>query len=552
MTSAMGIEGVPFMVKWHLHHRAICPARSLVLLGLAAVFMTEAAPEVPPTIGNLYIREYRVSGSKLLSPVVVGETVYPFLGPGRTTDHIEQARSALEKAYHAKGFQAVSVTIPQQSGRRGIIRLQVVEAKVGELRVNGAKWFLPSEIRKRAPSLAPGTVPNFEDIQRDIVALNKSADLRVTPRLAPSQDPSVINFDLDVQDDLPLHGSFEFNNRYSENTVPLRLSGSLSYGNLWQLDHTLGFSFQLAPERLEDGEVYSAFYSVPLPGFEDTMLTFIGTNQSSDVSTLGGAAVVGRGQILGFRVSTPLPQGKSSTHSLSFGLDYKHFDEDLTVGGANTIRTPIDYYPLSLSYTGSWVGKKSFTNVNLGLNWHFRGMGSEPSTFDSKRYNSDGSYIYLRGDVTHTHDLPKGFQVMAKVSGQIANNPLINSEQLSGGGQSSVRGYLESSALGDNGVFGTLEMRSPSFLGKHSKEATMEEKGNEWRVYGFVEGGRLTLNEPLPEQQDIYDLASVGIGTHIKLWEHFNGSLDAAMPLNTIGTSLSNDLFLSFRFWVDF
>ncbi|MDZ4286576.1 MAG: ShlB/FhaC/HecB family hemolysin secretion/activation protein [Prosthecobacter sp.] len=539
------------MVTWHSHYRTRSHARSLVLLGLAAAGMLCAAEDIPPTVGRLYVREYRVSGSKLLNAIVIGDTVYPFLGPGRTTDDIEQARVALEKAYHEKGFQAVSVTIPQQSGRRGIIRLEVVEAKVGELRVNGAKWFLPSEIRKRAPSLAPGTVPNFEDIQRDIVALNKSADLRVTPRLTANEDPSLIDIDLDVDDHAPLHGSFELNNRYSPNTVPVRLNGSLSYSNLWQLDHTLGFSFQIAPERLTDGEVYSAYYSVPLTGFDDTTLTFIGTKQSSDVSTLGGAAVVGRGQILGFRFNTLLPQGKASTHSLSFGMDYKHFDENLVLGGVSTL-TPIDYYPFSLSYSGAWIGKKSFTNLNLGLNWHFRGMGSDLETFDSKRYNSDGSYIYLRGDVTHTHDLPAGFQVMTKVSGQLANNPLVNSEQLSGGGQSSVRGYLESSALGDNGVFGTLELRSPSFLGKHGKDATERDKGNEWRVYGFVEGGRLTLTQPLPQQQDIYDLASVGFGTHIKLSENFNGSLDAGVPLNTIGTSMSNDLFLSFRLWVDF
>lgn len=546
------------MVRPRLQHRSFRQAGSLVLLGLLLVALSdaaeEAAPAAQPAIGRLFVREYRVTGSKLLDAAVIGDTVTPFLGPGRTTDDIEHARAALEKAYFDKGYQAVSVTIPQQSGRHGIIRLEVVEAKVGQLRVNGAKWYLPSGIRQRAPSLAPGTVPNFEDIQRDIVALNKSADLRVTPRLARSEDPALIDFDLDVEDHAPLHGNFELNNRYSENTVPLRLNGSLSYNNLWQLDHALGFSFQIAPERVSDGEVFSAYYTVPLPGFDDTTLTLMGTQQSSDISTLGDVTVIGRGQVLGFHVSKPLPQGKASTHSISFGMDYKHFDENLTLGGGagSAVKTPVEYYPLSLGYSGAWVGKRSFTNFNMGLNWHFRGMGSDPVTFDNKRYGSDGSYIYLRGDLAHTRDLPGGFQVMAKLSGQIANNPLVNSEQFSGGGQSSVRGYLESAALGDNGAFGSLEFRSPSFLGKHGADATAQDKRNEWRVYAFVEGGRLTLNQPLPEQQDVYDLASVGIGTHIKLWEHLNGSLDAAMPLNTIGSSISNDLFVSFRLWVDF
>jgi hemolysin activation/secretion protein len=141
---------------------------------------------------------------------------------------------------------------------------------------------------------------------------------------------------------------------------------------------------------------------------------------------------------------------------------------------------------------------------------------------------------------------------MAKISGQLTNKPIPNTEQLSAGGQGSVRGYLESAALGDNGVIGTLEVRSPSFIGKHGKDVKDKGKENEWRIYAFVEGGHLSINQPLPEQQQYFDLASVGLGTRIKMWEHFNGSLDAALPLQTIGTTLSNDLFLSFRLWADF
>ena len=62
--------------------------------------------------------------------------VYPFLGSERTSEDVEQARAALEKAYHDKGFQTVSIEIPQQKMRRGVVILNVVEAKVGRLRVS--------------------------------------------------------------------------------------------------------------------------------------------------------------------------------------------------------------------------------------------------------------------------------------------------------------------------------------------------------------------------------------------------------------------------------
>ena len=90
---------------------------------------------------SFYVREYRVIGAKQLSPLEVETAVYPFLGPERTTDDVEQARAALEKAFKDKGFQTVSVEIPQQTGKHGIIFMRVTEAVVGRLRVKGSRYF---------------------------------------------------------------------------------------------------------------------------------------------------------------------------------------------------------------------------------------------------------------------------------------------------------------------------------------------------------------------------------------------------------------------------
>jgi hemolysin activation/secretion protein len=361
--------------------------------------------------------------------------------------------------------------------------------------------------------------------------------------------------DLEVDDTFPLHGSLELNNRYSTNTVPLRLSGSLSYSNLWALGHTIGGSVQVAPERPQDALIYSAFYSLPVSESLSFMLS--GMKQDSNVSTLGGAAVVGRGEIYGIRANWTLPASDTYFHTLSFGLDYKHFDQDVVFAG-QMIQTPIDYYPLQLAYYGSTRSDKTFTEGNVSANWHSRGMGSDIPSVDRKRYNADGAYIYFRGDLAQTRDLAQGFQVMGKVQGQYSPYPLINTEQYAGGGQSTVRGYLESAALGDSGWFGTLELRSPSFLKKWSDKhrpkdaAETDPDKHEWRVYGFVEGGRLFVNDPLPDEAISYDLASYGIGSRIKLWNKLNGSIDAALPIHTLAPTVKDDLFISFRLWTEF
>lgn len=511
---------------------------------------TEASPPAPTAAaqssgtGELFIREYRVLGAKRLPRVQVEEAVYPYLGPARTSGDVEQARSALEKAYKDRGYQTVSVQVPQQQVRRGVVVLQVVEAPVGRLRVTGSRYFSPRQIKREAPSLQEGSVPEFSQVTRDIVALNQLPDRRITPSLTAGIEPGTVDVTLDVKDTFPLHGSLELNNRYSPNTSALRLNGSLSYANLWQLGHSIGFSFQVAPERIDDAEVFAGYYLARIPGVSWLTLMLQGTKQDSNISTLGGAGVAGRGDIVGGRAVLSLPQATDFYHSLVFGLDRKHFDQNISIAG-NSLLTPITYYPFSAIYSATWAPKGATTALNVGLNFHVRGLGSEESEFDFNRFKASASYVYLRGDLSHTHDLRGGFQLYGKVQGQVADKPLLNTEQFSGGGLATARGYLESEVLADDALLGTFEMRTPNLF------RSLGEK-NEWRFYLFADAGALSLIDALPEQESSFRLASVGLGSRMQFREHFNGSLDLGFPLTGQTETNAGDVLLTFRLSADF
>ena len=524
--------------------------RSLTLASSALAFLafgtdSQAQSESP----IFYVREYRVGGSTRLSSLEIQEIVYPYLGPARTADDVEKARLALEAAFRSKGFHTISVLIPQQDPRYGVIRMEVAEGKIGRVRVNGAKWFLPSRIKEETPSLAEGNVPDLNQTQKELVALNRGADRLVTPQLRQGAEPGTVDIDLNVEDKLPLHGSLELNNRYSVDTSHLRLNGSLSYGNLFQRGHTGGLSFQIAPENLNDALVYSGYYLARVN--EDLSLMVQGSKQDSDIATLGGSsAVVGAGETLGLRALFDLPYEKGFSQSFTLGLDWKRLDEVTYGAGSILLRSaPVEYFPLSASYAAALIGEDSFTEFNLSATLNLRGLGSDEDEFGVKRYNGRGSFIYLRGDVSHTIDLQDGSQLFGKLQGQLASGALINSEQFSGGGVGSARGYLEASALGDNGIFATFEYRSPSFIGTEDESG---KRANEWRLHAFLEGGVLGIYDALPGQDSTTTFASVGFGTRIKWDTHFNGSIDLALPLLDQGTTDAFDPFLSFRGWADF
>lgn len=510
------------------------------LLTLLSVALGNPAPDKESA--RLFIREYRVKGAKKIGVEEIERAIYPYLGKGKSIADVEKARTALEKVYHEKGYQTVSVIIPQQDPTKGIIQFRVVESEIANLRVNGSRYHLPSRIKSQITSLAPGTVPNFETVKKEIVGLNQSADLKVTPRIQAGSIPGTFDVDLDVEDHFPLHGSFELNNRYNPQTSPLRANASISYGNLFQLGHTAGISYQIAPENRDDAEVASGYYLAPIHPHLSLMLS--ATKQNSDVSTLGGAASAGRGQILGLRALFRLPD----THSLSVGIDAKRFDDRLTIG-TETIRNPINYYPASFAY--SWFRKKekSLTEVNSSLNFALRQLGDDDARFDDKRFLAKGSYIYNRFDVSHTHEIFRQWQWYGKIQGQISDQPLINTEQFAAGGWSSARGYLESTALGDQAWFLSTELRTPNFLPWiHDKFFANDEA----RLHVFADAGVSSIHDPLPAQDQHEEFLSVGVGGRFSLADRYHGTLDLAFPFTDFADTTQGESRLIFRTWTNF
>ncbi len=511
-----------------------------------------SAQQTPQTFD---IDEYRVEGAKALSQEEVEEAVYPYLGPGRSSKDIEQARAALEKAYHDKGFQAANVAIRYQNVQDHYVALTVSELKVGQVRVKNSKYHDLQAIKDDAPSLAPGVLPDFGAVTKDIVDLNQWPDRRVTPSLRAGITPGTVDVDLNVDDKLPLHASVELNNRQSPNTTDLRLSTTVSYGNLWQLGHSLSFTYQTAPERQDDMQAFSASYLARIPGVSWLSLLVYGVDSTSDVALLGDMNVVGPGQIIGARAVMTLPPKENFFHTLSVGLDYKHFDQTVNLA-SDSLSSPISYVPVVATYSASWQQpEKSQTQLDATVTYGLRGVGSQSETdWDNKRFKATQNFFILSGDLSETYELPKGFQLFGKVGGQVADQPLVSSEEYSLGGDQTVRGYLESSWLGDIGTAGTLELRTPNIgaylqtdLEKSGRALKDRKVFNDWRLFTFLDAGAASIYHPLPDQEAATRFWSYGVGTTFKAFDYLNGSVTLALPQTNSETIKAGEPRVLFR-----
>lgn len=514
-----------------------------------------AKPAAPAA--HFDIDEFRVEGADNLPQIEVETAVYPFLGPNKSAQDVEKARAAVEKAYHDKGLQTVSVAVPQQDAQRGFIVLKVTESRVGRLRVKGSRYFDLKNIKDNAPSLKEGTLPNFQDVTKDIVALNRWSDRRITPALRAGVAPGTVDVDLNVEDTYPLHGSVELNNKQSPSTTPLRTSVSMHYDNLWQLGHSMTWTYQVAPMNPKDAMVISGSY---LARTEIDWLSVLvyGLVSDSSVATVGGANVVGPGQVVGGRAVLTLPSRGDLFQTLSLGVDYKDFKQSLKLG-SDAFDSPVTYVPLVGTYGATWQGEGHLTQLNATITAGLRGIGSSRDEFDAKRFDATASFITLHADISHTQDFAGGFQLYGKLQGQAADQPLVSSEQFSLGGQDTVRGYLESEVLGDYGVAGTLELRTPN-LAQYLEQKLPNPIGDpikynafdDWRFFAFVDGANARIHEPLTDQQSHFDLASYGVGMRMKTLRYLNSIIFVGVPLTSQQVTVANHPRFSFRVWGEF
>jgi hemolysin activation/secretion protein len=547
-------------------------AAASLMLGLASsgvptVTLAQGAPAPAPGAPQepresstdttpLDILEFDIAGNTVLDEATVDEAVYPFLGRGRTRQDVDRARAALEKAYIDRGYKAVSVVIPQQRvvPGEGVVHLQVVEGRVGHLKVVGSKYTSIVRLKQAIPAFAEGNVPNFNDVQRSITQLNNGGDRTVTPSLKAGAAPGTIDVDLLVEDHLPLHATAELNNEYSQGTTPLRAIGTVSYDNLFQLGHSLTLSYQAAPENGNDAQVAYVSYLVRF-GASPFSLLIDGFHTGSNVSVQGGTDVIGRGDVGEIKGIVTLASSATSYQALTLGVAYKHFNDNTTVqsaaNGPSGFTTPVTYFPLSVGYTGLLRSASAATELDLTATFASPELGTvafpNMNGLDLNRSGANGQELYLRGSLTRTQELPLHLQGFLRVAGQLSDAPLITNEEYTLGGMTSVRGYVEAETLGDQGVSGTFELRSPQ-LAPLLRFARFQDL----RLLGFVDQGKVYVRQALQGQQDQFHLASFGAGGNLQMLGHLNAQIYWARTLRNGPVTPHQANRLLFRVWGSF
>jgi len=214
----------------------------------------------------------------------------------------------------------------------------------------------------------------------------------------------------------------------------------------------------------------------------------------------------------------------------STGLDFKRINNDLLYSGQQVLTSAIDVCQMSESLSGVRPDRHGV--------WVIAGtVNLSPGGVDAR--NTDAAYLTAHNDtpgwparyaygtlvLQRRFDLPYGFQAFTKAIGQVSSADLPGSEELTIGGQATVRGYNELLYTGDQGVVLSEELQGPSFaqhlgfLGKKSTPLL-------FRPLVFFDYARVYDKHDTLGAVNLPPLASAGVGLRANLATNFTASFD--------------------------
>jgi len=187
-----------------------------------------------------------------------------------------------------------------------------------------------------------------------------------------------------------------------------------------------------------------------------------------------------------------------------------------------------------MSYNAGLRGS-ALTLFSVDANFGLRGINKQDE-FEFKRFLSKANYFYLKAGFTQAWSFLDYFEWTYEFKGQYTESPLISNEQFSAGGVDTVRGYLEATAVGDNGLLASTEINFSPFRSMDTNTGRGHLQSLELSV--FVDAARLAPFDRLPNVEGEFDsrsaLLSAGIGMKLKAFKDMNAALYLAHPFNKL------------------
>jgi hemolysin activation/secretion protein len=456
------------------------------------------------------VNRIEVSGNAILDDDTVRRLVSPYEGHELTADDLATLVAKINEEYRRKGYLTSLAFIPPQDLERGTITVKVLEGIVGDMEIQGNKYFKAKVIESRI-SEKPGEPLNIPALEKELVRINRQEAFKVRATLSPGDNPGETKVHLDVKEQQPFQIALIGDN------MGRPYIGTYRAGVEFQDRNVTGHGDRFNVRYMQGAgqNIVTSGYTLPVGSHGTEVSALFGfSHVDVDLDIPNQPQITGNAYNYGLLLSQPLNKERSWVADL----------------GLNARRA-------SSFFQGDKSGQDDVRSATLGLNFdkidrYGRTYARTSATMAPEWLGANTSFFKMENFVTRVTRLPKNNLLILRAYSQWTPDALPPIEQFQLGGQNSVRGYTQGLMIGDRGYNVGAEWRWPipflasasPWLGERLQGAVFFDYGQAWLDKGsryYIPGvsNRTT------------SLMGAGVGLRAHLTDYMQGYVDLAMGL---------------------
>jgi hemolysin activation/secretion protein len=492
---------------------------------------------------GVFVRGYRFEGSSVFSQEELERTVAPWAGRAIRSEDLVDVTDALTKLYVDHGYVNSGAVVPDQEFEDGVVKVRIVEGRLGEIRFSGNEQLRDGYLRAR---IEPGaTAPlNVHKLERQLEILQRDPLIeRVAARLAPGDRPGEAVLSVHVEEASRYHADLRFSNYEPPSIGALAGQFEGSVANLTGWGDALRGRFTIT----EGLKRYDGLYEVPVTPW-GTLLSLEARYAGAEIVENPFEDMIGAidSQFQSYQIGVLQPLYTSPRTRVQVGVFGNWRRTAVEVGdeyfpfpgsGARNGKTTASV----LRFVFEWLQRdqKQVIAARSQISWGIDALGA--TVISDEDINEVFNHVIKAGHDPNARFVawllqlqwarrfgPWGIEAVFRTDLQLANHPLFTMEQIALGGFSTVRGYRENQVVRDEGVVSSLEVRVPVWRDP--------ERLGTIQLAPFVDFGHAWDH---PARADSYasTLASVGIGLRWSLSRYLDARIYWGQNLTSVTTS---------------
>ncbi|OGW76986.1 MAG: hypothetical protein A3C51_02150 [Omnitrophica bacterium RIFCSPHIGHO2_02_FULL_46_20] len=464
---------------------------------------------------SILVNDIEVRDSTLVSKGAIDKITAPYKGKELSLTEMQKICDLITDEYRKKGQITSRAYLPPQSIKDGLLVIMVVEGRLGTVEVKGNRYFKSNLIKKKL-KLKAGDFFDYKALQKSLVKINEHPDRFVKSVLVPGKEPGTTDIVLEVEEKLPIHIGYEYDNFGSRYINYDRHTVTAEHNNLLGLDDKFYFKYQKGQNEFFD--LTQLRYAVPLFGSLEA-----GAYWLWSTSRLGkefkANKIKGESEIGGAFLTAPLIDTDNVDLRASCGFDYKHIRNYTNETKASRDEARVVKAGFDLDMTDKWGRTVISVEEDVGLS----GGDLHKKDPSATRAGAGAEFGKLIGNIYRLQPMPFSSYILWKNGFQATNYNMLAVEQFQLGGITTVRSYAPAEYSGDSGLSSTVEWSFPPYgLPKEIRVPLSKSTFYDaTRLVAFYDMGYVHLKNPLPTEKKDKTIHGWGFGMRFNLPEDF-------------------------------